>query len=61
MVIGRARPLQGCNHVATHRACPDSDHLQKPAQPVAGILHLGLVYETTGQIIEIICHSEFQS
>ena len=29
--------------------------------PVAGILHLGVVYETTGHIIETICHSEFQS
>ena len=29
--------------------------------PVAGILHLGVVCETTGHIIETICHSEFQS
>jgi hypothetical protein len=36
-------------------------HLQESAQPVPGIFHLGLVYETTGQIVEIACHSKYQA
>ena len=39
---------------------PDRDHLQKPAQPVAGIFHIDLVCETNRHIVEIICHSEYQ-
>jgi hypothetical protein len=39
----------------------DWHHLQKPAQPVPGIFHLDLLYETTRQIIEIVCHSEYQA
>jgi hypothetical protein len=34
----------------------DRDHLQKPAQPVAGILHLDLVYETKKHIFESLRH-----
>ena len=39
----------------------DRDHLQKPAQPVAGVFHIDLAHETNGYFIEIICHSEFQA
>jgi hypothetical protein len=36
-------------------------HLQEPAQPVTGIFHLDLVYETTRQIVAIVCHSKYQA
>jgi hypothetical protein len=39
----------------------DRYQLQKPAEPVAGIFHLDLVHETNRQIIETICHSEYQA
>jgi len=39
----------------------DRDHFQKPAQPVVGIFHSDLVHETNGHIVEIICHSEYQT
>ncbi len=31
----------------------DWHHLQKPAQPVVGVFHVGLIYETTRHLIEI--------
>ena len=58
MVIGRARPLQGCNHIATHRERALTRIIsKKPTQPASGISILTSVYETNRQIIEIICHS----
>jgi hypothetical protein len=39
----------------------DRYHLQKPAEPVARIFHLDLVYETNRQIFETVCHSGYQA
>jgi hypothetical protein len=33
----------------------------KGESSVAGLFHLDLIYETCRQIIEIICHSEYQA
>jgi hypothetical protein len=51
----------GTHFIYTYANGSDRDHLQKPAQPVASIFHLDLVYETNGHITDIVCHSEYQT
>jgi len=38
----------------------DRDHLQKTAQPIAGVFHLDLLYEMNGHLVEIIWDEEYQ-
>jgi len=62
MVIGGARPLQGCNHVATHRERALARIISKSRFRQPRVFSISaLVYETNRQIIGTIWHSEYQA
>ena len=56
MMIGRARPLQGCDHLETHceRACLGSSPQTDPFG--CGYFHFHLIYEINRHIFATKCH-----
>jgi hypothetical protein len=54
MVIGRARPLQGCNHIATHRERALPRIISESRLIQSRYFHIYLAYETIKHIIEIV-------